>query len=207
MQQLTSGPFATNAYLIGGQDCDEALLIDAPPGCYNEVLQALHQSQRHLRAVVITHPHFDHLLDAHLFVQDGIPLFCHELAQEGLSSPQAMGLVPEPREGFPSVHPHRLLKDQEQFTLANVTIAVREVPGHSPGSIALLSSDGPCFVGDLLFRGSVGRTDLPGGDFDVLAESIQNVVYSLPDSTPIYPGHGPSTTVGEEKRCNPYVQG
>ena len=87
-----------------------------------------------------------------------------------------------------------------------MVIGILDVPGHSDGSVALLFPDA-CFVGDLIFKSSVGRTDLPGGDFDKLAESIQNAIFTLPEETVLYPGHGPSTTVGAEKRSNPYVRG
>ncbi|MCK5734865.1 MAG: MBL fold metallo-hydrolase, partial [Spirochaetaceae bacterium] len=96
----------------------------------------------------------------------------------------------------------------ESINLAGVDISVLEVPGHSDGSLAFfIPAYNACFPGDVIFQGSIGRTDLPGGDFDVLAESIKTALYTLDDATALFPGHGPSTSVGSEKTSNPYVRG
>jgi len=205
---LPAGPFGTNAYLIGPGDSDMAVLIDAPPQCASMVRRTLDEDSRRLAALLITHPHFDHVMDASSFAAEGIPVHAHRDAEAGLAAPDALGLVPTPSEGFPGAEIDVPLAGGDRITLAGMTIHCLSVPGHSPGSLAFHFPDfGLCFVGDAIFQGSVGRTDLPGGDFDRLAESIQTKIYSLSDDTELCPGHGPRSTVGHEKRSNPFVRG
>jgi hydroxyacylglutathione hydrolase len=143
-----------------------------------------------------------------LFSKDGIPLYAHRDAVEGVENPQTLGLIPTPDGGFPGGSVTRQISGGETLKIAGLEFLVLEVPGHSDGSLAFhCPALSICFPGDLVFRGSVGRTDLPGGDFDVLAESIQTAIYTMNDDTVLYPGHGPSTSVGGEKRSNPYVRG
>jgi len=208
IKTITSGPFQTNSYLIGAGDSADAILIDAPPDCHVPVMQFLKNEKRRLAAVLITHPHFDHVLDTGLFAHDGVPVYAHADAVSGIEKPETLGLVSLPAGGFPAGGVTNLISAGIRLYMAGLDIEVREVPGHSPGSLAFHVADqGLCIVGDVLFRGSIGRTDLPGGDFDLLAESIQTKLYSLHDEVLIYPGHGDSTTVGYEKRSNPYVRG
>lgn len=206
IRTIPSGPFQTNAYLCGSDEGTEVLLIDAPPGALKPVQEALAESSRKLTALIITHPHFDHTLDAPVFSNSGITVYAHPEAIDGIQHPQTLGLIPEPAGGFPSCGDIVTLPIGESLKLAGLDFMVFDVPGHSNGSVALYT-DGHCFVGDVIFRGSVGRTDLPGGDFDTLAESIQNRLYTLPEDTLLYPGHGPISSVGEEKRSNPFVRG
>ena len=104
----------------------------------------------------------------------------------------------------PSPAPDRLLDQGDTFEVGEHSFSVFHVPGHSPGGICLLSN-GHLFVGDVLFAGSIGRTDLPGGDFDALVEGVRERLFSLPDETIVHPGHGPDTTIGQERRMNPFV--
>ncbi len=208
IKTITSGPFETNAFLIGADDTDDAVLIDTPPDCYDTVKGALEGAGRRLTAVLMTHSHFDHTLDAFLFSREDIPIYSHPDAVSGIENPETLGLIPAPDSGFPGGGVTNTAVGGDTLSLAGLDIKVLEVPGHSPESLAFhIPADAVCFLGDLVFRGSVGRTDLPGGDFDVLAESIQTAIYSLDDDTVLYPGHGPSTSVGSEKRSNPYVRG
>ena len=208
LKPIIAGPFGTNCYLIGSDSSDEAVLIDAPPDCRSDVMRTLAEDGRRLAALLITHPHFDHTLDAAFFAADGVPIYAHEDAEDGIRNPDTLGLAPYPPGGLPEGTGILPLAGGKKLKAAGLEIRCLNVPGHSDGSLAFFvpELDG-CFVGDVVFRGSVGRTDLPGGDFDRLAESIQNAVYALDDGTVLYPGHGPSTTVGHEKRSNPYVRG
>lgn len=208
IKTIPSGPFETNAYLIGADDSNDAVLIDTPPDCYEAVKGALEGAGRRLIAVLMTHSHFDHTLDAVLFSKEDIPIYSHPDAVIGIENPETLGLIPTPDSGFPGGAVTNTASGGDVLSLAGLEIKVLEVPGHSPGSLAFhVTADAVCFPGDLIFRGSVGRTDLPGGDFGVLVESIQTVIYSMDDDTVLYSGHGPSTTVGSEKRSNPYVRG
>lgn len=208
IKTIPSGPYQTNAFLAGAEDSEEAVLIDAPPECYQAVMAELAREGRRLTAVLITHAHFDHILDAALFTRDGIPIYAHKDAVADIESPQTLGLVPTPDGGFPGGKVTRILTGGDVLSLAGLELKVMETPGHANGSLTFCCTGGPvCFPGDLIFKGSVGRTDLPGGDFDILAESIQTSVYKMSDDTILFPGHGPSTSVGSEKRTNPYVRG
>lgn len=208
IKTIPSGPFQTNAFLIGKDDSDEALLIDAPPQCHKAVQAALAEDGRHLAAVLITHAHFDHILDTVEYSDKGIPIYAHKDSVAEIENPQTLGLIPTPDGGFPGGKVTEQITGGDSLNLAGLEIKVFEVPGHANGSLAFFfPAESTCFVGDLIFQRSIGRTDLPGGDFDTLAESIQTAIYTLDDDTVLFPGHGPSTTVGVEKRTNPYVRG
>jgi len=207
VETITCGPFETNAYLIGKKGSLDMLLVDAPPGSYEIVPQTLKEKARVI-ALLITHPHFDHVLDAGFFARDGIPLFAHSDAVFGIEKPDTLDLMPQSGDDLPAAKVTNLISDGSHLHLADLDIEVIEAPGHSPGSLAFsIPLASACFVGDVLFQKSIGRTDLPGGNFDMLAESIQTKIYTLPDDVIVYPGHGPTTTVGYEKRSNPYVRG
>ena len=206
IRTIPAGPFMTNAYLVGPTDGEQMTLIDAPPDSEAAVQRVLDELGRTLAAVVITHPHFDHTLDASLFSAQQVPIYAHSDAVEGIRHPQTLGLVADPPGGFPESGDITPLIPGASLELAGMDFRVLEVPGHSDGSVALYL-DGHCFVGDVIFAGSIGRTDLPGGSMEVLTESIVSQIYTLPDETILYPGHGPETDVGTEKHTNPFVRG
>jgi hydroxyacylglutathione hydrolase len=198
---LTLGPLQMNAWLVA---CgDEAALID--PGDEPErLLRALGAGKWQLRYLLATHGHFDHV-GAAAAIQARFPLDlrCHaddlDLI-EAMPDQQAMF-------GFPASTVPRCLGDLTdgiRLPLGGGELVVSHVPGHARGHL-MFSWPGHAVVGDCIFAGSVGRTDLPGGDFGVLEKSIRERIYTLPDATILHPGHGPDTTVGREKRTNPYV--
>lgn len=199
------GPLLMNSYLLESPAEGEALLID--PGDEPErLIAAVEAGGCELRGLLCTHGHFDHVAAAAAVQKRwDLPLLHHPADAEllaGMNEHQAMfGLPPTP---MPRLEPG--LDPGEPIRFAGAEIAVRHVPGHSPGHVMFLW-EGTALVGDLVFAGSVGRTDLPGGDFDTLARSIRESVYTLPDATVLHPGHGPSTTVGAERRSNPFVAG
>lgn len=202
------GPLGTNAFLLVSAERREAVLIDAPQGAWAAVEQVLGDQGVSLQALILTHGHWDHLQDAGRFHQAGIPVWAHAADREWIEHPEMM-------QGFagPGIHlepapvAHELVHG-EQLDFLGEEFEVRHVPGHSPGNILLYSPalEG-AFVGDVIFCGSVGRFDLPGGDGAVLERSIRQQVYTLPDTTRLYCGHGPTTTVAQEKRSNPFVRG
>ena len=201
---LPVGPLEMNAYLLAAPAVGEAFLVD--PGDEPErLLAAVEASGCTLRALLCTHAHFDHV-GAAAAVQErwDLPLLCHP------DDTPLVAHMPRIQEsyGFPaSAVPHveAALRDGQQLTLGGTTLTVRHVPGHSPGHV-MFAWDGAALVGDCIFAGSVGRTDLPGGSFPQLETSIRRHIYTLPDATRLYPGHGPATTVGRERTGNPFVR-
>ena len=195
-------PFSVNCYVI--RDSGEALVIDpgeAPP----ELLEAL--AGYTVRTIVDTHGHCDHCGGnaALLKAVPGAELAGHEadlpLLRAIVSQGEMFG-VPFP----PSPDPTRLLRDGDTVEVGRLALDVVHVPGHSPGHI-MLRGDGFVFSGDVLFVGSIGRTDLPGGDQDELLDSIRTKLFTLPDGTHVYCGHGPDTTIGAERTTNPFLRG
>lgn len=195
------GPLETNCYLLteGG----EAACVD-PGGNPSAVVRHLAAGNLKLTAILITHMHFDHVLGAAALAQEtGAPVYANErddfIIRCGLSSGRSFGLPDT--EPFASTN-----LDEGEITLMGLTCKVFATPGHSPGSLSYyFPSAGAVFCGDVLFHRSVGRTDLPGGDSDVLRESIRTKLFKLPSETVVYPGHGPATLIGDELRGNPFV--
>ena len=199
---LVVGRLQTNCYIL--ESSSTALVID--PGDEPErILRFLRDIKVKPSQIVATHTHFDHVLGVHgIHGTLNVPFLIHQDDMSMLESMQSrvrefMGLtVPPP----PRVE--RFLKDGESLTVGQDTLKVLHTPGHSPGSISL-AGPGYVFTGDALFNQSIGRTDLPGGDLDTLIHSITDRLFSLADNTIVYPGHGPETTIGDEKLTNPFV--
>ena len=192
-------PFATNCLVL--REGAEALVVD--PGDLSHEL-AQHLAGLSVRSIVNTHGHCDHCGgNGVLKEMTGAELTCHgddlpllrSITRQG-----AMFGVPFP----PSPEPDRLLEDGDVLEVGGSRLEVRLTPGHSPGHVVLVG-DGFVLAGDTLFAGSIGRTDLPGGNHAQLIESIQTRLLSLPDATRVYAGHGPVTTIGEERAANPYL--
>lgn len=208
---LPAGPLQTNAYLLTAADREEAVLIDAPLGVWAEVEELLGKEKCALNELWLTHGHFDHMDGAaEVVAATGAKVRAHPADREMFETPERMRwfiemFLPE----HPLIKPVQTdiwLKDGDRFEALGVPVEVRHVPGHAAGNVAfVLPTLEAAFVGDSLFAGAVGRTDLPGGSFETLAKSIREQLYTLPEKTAIFPGHGPQTTVGAEKRGNPYV--
>jgi len=204
---LKVGALATNCYLVGCALTGRALVID-PGGDADRILAGLGEMGFCAEAIVLTHGHFDHYLAA-LEVKRATKarILIHRLDEPFLSDPPPDLALFMLRGGQERIVPDELLEDAEQRTLGMLSWQVIHVPGHSPGSIALWFPDlRVVFSGDALFREGVGRADLSGGDARTLVESIRRRLYTLPDDAVVYPGHGPATTIGHEKRANPFVR-
>lgn len=193
----TGGMVGTNAYLL--ETSAGLLAFDAP----NDLSIFLQQENLTAEALLLTHQHFDHVEDV---VKLGLKTYAFSnYAQDLVRDQQA-------REwGLPiTVEPYEidnLLEGQSTLTIGDLTIELLHVPGHSPDSVCYhFPQEKILIAGDTLFQGGVGRTDLPHGDHDLLMTGIQQKLYTLPDDTTVYPGHGPSTTIGEEKRSNPFIR-
>jgi glyoxylase-like metal-dependent hydrolase (beta-lactamase superfamily II) len=205
---LPSGPIQTNGYLLTDAARGEAILIDAPGDILDEVQPILAQEGCKLTELWITHGHWDHTQDAAKVVRaTGARVLAHAADKTLIETPQVMSAFLGGAIPLEPLHVDHWVEPGERFTGLGLDVEVRHVPGHCPGNVLFyFAQAGAAFVGDALFAGSVGRTDLPGGSREVLTQSIRTQIYTLPDETVVYAGHGPATTVGTEKRSNPFVR-
>ena len=209
IKRFEFNPFSENTYVIS-DDTGECLILD--PGCQEPEEQDLllaYFKENHLKPVKIvnTHCHIDHILGtAFLHDQLKLPFLIHPLEKPLLTASIAQGeffglevqIPPEPTD---------YLNEGDTVTFGNSMFEVIHIPGHSPGGIVLLNKEQQCmFTGDVLFQGSIGRTDLPGGDYDSLVNSIRQKLLILDPEIRVYPGHGPDTTIGIENQSNPFFQ-
>lgn len=202
VEQLPLGPIATNCYLVRrGVSATEAVVVD-PSGSAAELRLTLARLGARCVAILVTHGHYDHLLGvADLAEGTGAPVYMPEGERALLEEPDAYAT---PGARVRPWTPEVLLRGGESLKLAGIDFRVLSVPGHSPAHLAYVA-DGCVFSGDVLFAGSVGRTDLPGGDWETLIASIGALVRELPPETVVYPGHGPPTTLGAELARNPFL--
>jgi hydroxyacylglutathione hydrolase len=196
------GPIGTNCYLVRGEAAaTEAVVVD-PGGDADRLLGELADRQTRCTAILITHGHWDHLGGvADLAEETGAPVYMAEderVLLEDLNSFTPPGVQLRPYT------PNVLLQGDETLELAGISFQTLRVPGHSPAHLAYYA-DGCLFSGDLVFAGSVGRTDLPGADWDTLVESIRTLADRFPPETVVYSGHGPETTLGAELARNPFL--
>lgn len=204
---LPAGPLQTNGYLLTDKSVGEAVLVDAPLGVTDLLPPILAREQVKLTALWLTHGHFDHMQDAARLKRElGVRVVAHRDDQGLIETPEIMEGFMGARLGLEGVKVDQWVAGGNKLTALGREFEVRHVPGHCPGNILFYQADAAvALVGDALFASGVGRWDLPGGGFDQLAASIRSQIYTLPDDTVVLPGHGPSTTVGEEKEGNPYV--
>ena len=198
------GALETNCYVIERTDAGACVVID--PGMPDERLLGRVEGLK-VEAILLTHAHFDHIGGVEeLRRRKQCPVYLHDAEREWLTDPDKSGSTMWRQYGGPAASspPDRGLVHGQKLTLVGETFEVFHTPGHSPGSCSFLLGD-KVFAGDVLFRQSVGRTDLLGGSFQELYRSIHDHLFKLPDDTIVYPGHGPSTTIGFEKAHNPYV--
>jgi glyoxylase-like metal-dependent hydrolase (beta-lactamase superfamily II) len=201
------GPVSTNAFVFWKEGLDEAVLVDAPHGAWETVNYFLKQKGLKLKALVITHGHWDHIADAKKFRDEGAMIYAHKGDRGWIEDPTPMNVMLPAELHFEGTKIDHLVEQGEILHFLDLDFEVRHVPGHAPGSILIYNElNKMAFSGDVLFSGSIGRYDLPGADFETLKRSIQTQVYTLPEDTVLYVGHGPTTTVKKEKYSNPFVK-
>ncbi|MFO7942244.1 MAG: MBL fold metallo-hydrolase [Bacillota bacterium] len=201
MESVTLGPLETNCYLLGDRETREAVVID--PGAPEPALGRLVRDWV-VRGIVLTHAHWDHFGGAGFLVEKtDAPLLLGVDDLDLYRDPSAnLAALLGPDVELPE--PNRLLKAGSTLECGNLQLQVASAPGHSPGGI-ILKGEGFAFTGDTIFANAVGRTDLPGGDETALFSTIEKEILTLPDETVLYPGHGPKTTVGQERISNPFL--
>ncbi len=205
LRTLQVGLIQTNCYIVGCARTGQGVVID-PGGHPDRILRAVRDAGLTIQYVLNTHCHFDHMAaNAEIVAATGAPLAIHPAERPILESRGGATWFGVPITASPP--PDLELTDGQILEVGTLRLQVLHTPGHSPGSVTFyLPDEGVAFDGDVLFAMGVGRTDLPGGDWDTLMRSIGEVLFSLPDETVLYPGHGPQTTVGQEKRFNPWLQ-
>jgi hydroxyacylglutathione hydrolase len=199
---LVVGPIQSNCYILGCERTREAAVID-PGGDADRILITLAKDKLRCLYIINTHGHFDHSADnKRLKEVTGAQLLIHP-ADAPMILHQSMG------GGMWGLHvdnsppPDRYLGEGDIITFGDISLKVLHTPGHSPGGISLVT-DKMVFVGDTLFAGSIGRTDFPGGDEEGLLRNVRSKIFPLGDDVVVYPGHGPKTTVGRERKTNPF---
>ncbi|WP_156290732.1 MBL fold metallo-hydrolase [Oceanobacillus salinisoli] len=201
---LSVGPLGTNCYIVlNGKD---ALIID-PGGDANQIIEVLNAQNASPKAILLTHAHFDHIgAVEELRSYFNIEVYLHDNEKDWLGDAalnRSLAFIGNPVQ---TAHAEHDLKEGD-LTVASFTFEVIHTPGHSPGSVSFIfHNENWLFGGDVLFREGIGRTDLPGGDMEQLEASIRQKFYTLNDAYIVYPGHGPKTTIENEKRNNPFIR-
>jgi glyoxylase-like metal-dependent hydrolase (beta-lactamase superfamily II) len=208
IKSFVFNPFQENTYVLFDES-KEAIIID--PGCFEK------HEQQELKAFIVneglkvvsiynTHCHIDHVLGNYFCKEEfKAPLRIPEKEVEIYKSVKAysanFGI-----NNYTEVEPDQLINEQEKIEFGNSTLEILFIPGHAPGHLVFFNkAESVCIVGDVIFQRSIGRTDLPGGDHNTLINGIKNVLFTLEDKMVLYPGHGPQTSIGEEKKYNPFV--
>jgi glyoxylase-like metal-dependent hydrolase (beta-lactamase superfamily II) len=204
VRQLTVGPIAENCFIVRREEADKALVVD-PGEEPDRILDEIEQTGAAVEAILITHCHFDHVgAVAPLARATGVPVYVPEIEVPILADLMSFTM---PGFGpYESYEADEVVKGGEALELAGLTLDVHFTPGHSPGHVTYAVRDEEAiFSGDVLFQGSVGRVDLPGGDGPTLMSSIQALLDAHPDATAVYPGHMGATTLGAERATNPFL--
>jgi hydroxyacylglutathione hydrolase len=206
LEMLTVGPFQENCYIIGDEGTGEGALID-PGDEAARIALAAEQTGLEIGEIIITHAHIDHVGAVAALADEYVcPVLMHSEAEPMLRQLPTQAMMMGLRFGkVPAVD--RYIEDEEVLEVGGIGLRSLYTPGHAPGHLAFyLDGEGLVFAGDALFAGSVGRTDLFGGDMELLLRSISERLMTLPDETRVLPGHGPETTIGAERANNPFLR-
>ena len=207
LERLTVGPFQQNCYVVGDEETGAGAIVD-PGDEAARIALAVEQTNLEISQILITHTHIDHVgAVASLGDEYSCQVLMHAEAEPMLGQLPTQAMMMGLRFGeVPTVDRH--IEDEEVIEVGGLQLRSLYTPGHAPGHIAFyIESEGLLLSGDALFAGSVGRVDLPGGSMEILMRSIEERLLTLPDETRVYPGHGPETTIGNERVHNPFLQG
>jgi glyoxylase-like metal-dependent hydrolase (beta-lactamase superfamily II) len=207
VRMFTVGPVQENCFIVREKGATEALIVDPGDEAERLLTAVSDLGIEKIEAILLTHTHFDHIgAVAPVAKATGAPVYCPKLETQVLAN--IMDYVPWPGFGpFESYEADRTVEGGETLELAGLTIEVLFTPGHSPGHVTYaLADEGALFSGDVLFEGSVGRVDLPGGDWGTLLSSIDSLLERFPADTVVYPGHMGTTTLGRERASNPFLR-
>jgi len=206
LSSICGGPFQTNAYLIADKATRECAIVDPGYGADEQWGEVIAEENLKLTSILLTHGHIDHTCGVAVLARafPGVPILMHRddmfmITGGNDRAVQMFGLPP-----FEKFDVTEFIDEGRPVRVGETAFEVLFVPGHSPGHVAFLNG-GILIGGDVVFLGSIGRTDLPGGDYIQLMESIHNRILTLPDETIIAPGHGPATSVGQERATNPFI--
>ena len=207
VKTYNSNELRQNIYLYYDEQSREGMLIDAgcSPADITALTAAIKESSITVKAILLTHGHFDHITAAdEMRNLTGAAVYCHEAEEPMLKDP-ALNLAVRFNSTI-AVTPDMLLNDGDVLQFGNIELTVLHIPGHTLGGVCYYDkNNGNLFSGDVLFKKSVGRTDLPNGNTAALIDGIKTKLLSLPGSTRVYPGHGPGTTIGHEVEYNPFI--
>ena len=203
-EEMAVGPLSVNCYVLGCENSHDGIVVDTG-GDVDLIEQAVRKHGLKISSIINTHGHFDHVGGNRRAVASfGARLLIHQADAFLLGKvAEVAGMYGMTGENSPE--PDEFLYDEMEIAFGNYTLKVLHTPGHSQGGCCLyIKNESKIITGDTLFADSIGRTDLPGGSHELLLESIRTKLFTLPDNVTAYPGHGPHTTIGHEKRCNPY---
>lgn len=204
LEMMQVGMMGVNCYLIGNEETKEAAVID-PGGDAEKIAEKIKRNNLTLKYIILTHAHIDHIMGVEeLKEATGAQLVVHHLEAPLLKDPQG-NLSAVFDEPLILPQPDLLVDEGDTLELGNLDLKIIHTPGHTRGGMSILVEN-KLFCGDTLFAGSVGRTDFPGGDMNALISSIKDKLFKLPEETQVFPGHMQTTSIGDEKKNNPYVQ-
>jgi len=206
LRMLEVGPFYTNCYIVGSESQGVGMIID-PAAQGDVIMEHVRDMGLEVKVVVLTHAHPDHTMAlSQVLAETGARFAAHESEPLGSGTGTAAGVISLMTGSIPDSpsNPDRLLRDGDTIEVGDLSFTVLHTPGHSPGGISLCGH-GVVFVGDTLFNFSIGRTDFPGCSHRQLIESINNKLMTLPEDTVVFPGHGPKTTILQERQHNPFL--
>ena len=203
---FTSGPLENNCYVVYDKQTGKGAVIDAPLDSYSKILGLIIEHKITIEAIILTHYHWDHIAHAEeLRRQTHAPVYIHTDDEDKIKEPMKYTIFPLPFT-IESVSLTKLINHNDVLNTGKLSFEIYHTPGHTEGSVILVERNNKVvFSGDLIFNGSVGRTDFPGGSYESLMNSINNYILTLPDDFRILSGHGPETTVGWEKANNPFL--